>query len=193
VTRDPGRFAGPDPAPPAAGAGAGARPDPTDDLTDDELLEAAAGAEEGFSPEASSAVDVAVLVAERDEYRDTLLRVKAEFDNHRKRSAREQGEVRERAAEGLVDKLLVVLDACDAAVGHGAADVEPIAKMLVDVLEREGLERMAAAGAAFDPNLHDAVLHEPGDGGEPVVAEVLRAGYAWKGRVLRPAMVKVRD
>jgi molecular chaperone GrpE len=188
VTRDPGRFAGPDPAPPAPDGAAG----PGADLTDDEILEAAAGGEEGFGDEVP-ALDVEALVAERDEYRDTLLRVKAEFDNHRKRSAREQGEVRERAAEGLADKLLVVLDACDAAVGHGATDVEPIAKMLVDVLEREGLERMAAAGAPFDPNLHDAVLHEPGDGGEPVVAEVLRTGYAWKGRVLRPAMVKVKD
>jgi molecular chaperone GrpE len=188
VTRDPGRFAGPDPAAPTPEP----TPGPGADLTDDEVLEAAAGAEEGFVEEVLGP-DPAVLAAERDEYRDTLLRLKAEFDNYRKRSAREQGEVRERAAEALVDKLLVVLDACDAAMGHGADDVEPIAKMLVDVLEREGLERMAAAGAAFDPTLHDAVLHEPGDGGEAVVAEVLRTGYAWKGRVLRPAMVKVKD
>jgi len=187
VTSGEGRFAGPDPSAGAPGPAAGPA-----ELTDDELLEAVAGAEEGFVTD-DVAPDPAVLAAERDEYRDTLLRVKAEFDNYKKRAAREQGEVRERAAEGLVDKLLVVLDACDAAIGHGAGDVEPIAKMLVDVLEREGLERMAASGASFDPNLHDAVLHEPGDGGEPVVAEVLRTGYAWKGRVLRPAMVKVKD
>jgi molecular chaperone GrpE len=51
---------------------------------------------------------------------------------------------------------------------------------------------MAPEGTPFDPNQHDAVLHEAGDGGESVVVEVLRTGYAWKGRVLRPAMVKVR-
>ena len=133
-----------------------------------------------------------MLVAERDEYRDTLLRVKAEFDNYKKRVAREELEQRERAAAALAEKLLPVLDACDAAIGHGASDVEPIAKMLGELLGREGLNRLAPAGDPFDPNLHDAVMHEPGDGGEAVVVETLRTGYEWKGRVLRPAMVKVR-
>ncbi len=63
--------------------------------------------------------------------------------------------------------------------------------MLVKTLGKEGLERIDPAGAAFDPNEADAVAHEDGDGG-PVVAEVLRPGYRWKGRVLRPAMVKVK-
>lgn len=183
------------------GEAAGAEPAAVggaDDGLTDELLEAAAGAEGGFDdPESGNGdvVDVASLVAERDEYRDTLLRLKAEFDNFKKRSAREAGEVRERAAEALVEKLLVVLDACDAAIGHGAPDVEPIAKMLLEVLGRDGLDRLDPVGEAFDPNQHDAVLHEPGDGtdeGESVVVEVLRTGYALKGRVLRPAMVKVR-
>ncbi len=169
--------------------------DPT--ATDDELLEAAAVAEGGFAdeiaPEAEDDVeDPLAVAAERDEYRDALLRLKAEFDNYRKRAAREDVEIRERAATALVDKLLVVLDACDAAIGHGAADVEPIAKMLVELLERDGLERMAPEGSPFDPTHHEAVLHEAGDGGESVVVEVLRTGYVWKGRVLRPAMVKVR-
>lgn len=182
---------------PAEGHAAGADPAaaPTDDVLDDELLEAAAVAEGGFDPAATGdgdVVDLAALAAERDEYRDTLLRLKAEFDNYRKRAAREAADMRERAAESLVEKLLVVLDACDAAIGHGAADVEPIGKMLLETLERDGLERMAPDGQAFDPNHHEAVLHEPGDGGESVVTEVLRTGYAWKGRVLRPAMVKVR-
>lgn len=180
----------------AEGAAAGDDPAaaPTDPVLDDELLEAAATAEGGFDEAEAEALlgDPVALAAERDDYRDTLLRLKAEFDNYRKRAAREEAEVRERAASGLVEKLLVVLDACDAAIGHGAADVEPIAKMLLDVLERDGLERLAPEGLAFDPTQHDAVLHEPGDGGDPVVSDVLRTGYAWKGRVLRPAMVKVR-
>ena len=176
--------------------GAAAGETPAAEPTEEELLEAAAGAEGGFDADAAGAeagdVDVAALLAERDEFREALLRVKAEFDNHRKRVARDEADQRERAAASLAEKLLVVLDACDAAISHGADDVEPIAKMLGELLEREGLVRLAPAGDPFDPNHHDAVMHEPGDGGEPVVVETLRTGYEWKGRVLRPAMVKVR-
>ena len=63
---------------------------------------------------------------------------------------------------------------------------------LLDALEKGGLVRMSPEGQPFDPNLHEAVLHEEGDGGEIVVLESLRTGYSWGGRVLRPAMVKVR-
>ncbi len=161
--------------------------------TDDELLEAAAGGEQGFEEtDAAGEIDVAAVVAERDDFRDTMLRVKAEFDNYRKRVTREQLELRERANENLAEKLLVVLDACEAAIGHGSTDVEPIAKMLSDLLESEGLVRLTPVDEPFDPNQHDAVLHEEGDGGEPTVIETLRTGYQWKTRVLRPAMVKVK-
>jgi len=129
---------------------------------------------------------------ERDEYRDALQRVKAEFDNYRKRTAKEAGETRDRAAESLVRQLLPVLDACDAALLHDATDVGPISKMLLENLAKEGLEPMVADGQVFDPEFHEAVMHEPGDGGDAVVSESLRTGYLWKGRVLRPAMVKVR-
>lgn len=159
--------------------------EPVVEPTDEEVLEALADQIDGE-------LDLATVVAERDDYRETLLRVKAEFDNYRKRVARDEAELRERASEGLVEKLLVVLDACDAAVGHGATDVEPIAKMLLETLEREGLTRLAPEGDAFDPNQHEAVMHEEGDGGDAVVVETLRIGYQWKSRVLRPAMVKVR-
>lgn len=165
------------------------------DTLDDELLEAAAGGEQVFDPEVAGGgevVDLAAVVAERDDYRDTMLRLKAEFDNHRKRVAREADELRARANENLAEKLILVLDACDAAIGHGATDVEPIAKMLVDLLEADGLVRLAPLNEPFDPNLHEAVLHEEGDGGESIVIETLRTGYQWKSRVLRPAMVKVR-
>jgi molecular chaperone GrpE len=182
VAHDEGQAAGDEPA--AA---------PTDDdlvagFDDQELSEA----EAAVAAEIDSDLDAAVLLAERDDFRDTLLRVKAEFDNYKKRVARDEVELRERAAAALAEKLLVVLDACDAAVAHGAADVEPIAKMLGELLEREGLVRLAPTEEPFDPNLHDAVMHEPGDGEEALVVETLRTGYEWKGRVLRPAMVKVR-
>ena len=144
---------------------------------------------DGDDVEPTSATSAEV---ERDEYRDALQRVKAEFDNFRKRTAKEAGETRDRAAENLVRQLLPVLDACDAAVLHDATDVGPISKMLLETLAKEGLEPMIPEGQPFDPELHEAVMHEPGDGGESVVTESLRTGYLWKGRVLRPAMVKVR-
>jgi molecular chaperone GrpE len=86
-----------------------------------------------------------------------------------------------------------VLDSCDAALAHGAAEVEPVLAALYGALEKEGLERIDPKGSAFDPAEAEAVMHEPGQGGEQVVAEVLRPGYRWRGQVLRPAMVKVTD
>ena len=137
--------------------------------------------------------DLAALEAERDDYLDQLRRVQAEFENYRKRVMKQQAELTDRAAEGLVADLLPVLDACDAAAQHGDEAAAPIAKALVDVLGKQGLEKVAPEGEAFDPNQHDAVAHEEGEGdGGPTVAEVLRPGYVWKGRVLRPAMVRVR-
>ncbi len=138
--------------------------------------------------------DFVALERERDDYLDQLRRVQADFENYRKRVIGQQADVVERAAESLVQQLLPVLDACDAAVQHGAEDVAPVQNQLVDTLTKLGLERLDPDGDAFDPNFHGAVMHEPGDGDEdgPVVADVLRTGYTWKGRVLRPAMVKVK-
>jgi molecular chaperone GrpE len=136
------------------------------------------------------------IVAERDDYLDALLRVKAEFENHRKRTARERETLGSQATAQLAGELLVVLDACEAAIAQGAADVEPVAKSLAEVLMRGGLEVMPPDGVAFDPHQHEAVLHEPaepdGDDGGPTVVETLRTGYLWQGQVLRPAMVRVR-
>jgi molecular chaperone GrpE len=168
--------------------------------TDASVADAFAAVEEAFLIDPDIDLDdgapggaaVSSLEQERDEYRDALQRVKAEFDNYRKRTAKEAGETRERAAAALVVQLLPVLDACDAAVLHDATDVGPISKMLLETLAKEGLEPMIPEGQPFDPELHEAVLHEEGDGGESVVTESLRTGYLWKGRVLRPAMVKVR-
>lgn len=133
------------------------------------------------------------LAAERDEFREAFMRVKADFENYRKRSDKNLAERVERATGQLVTQLLPVLDACDAAVGHGVAEIEPIQKSFLDLLEREGLERLDPVGEVFDPNLHEAVMHEEGEAGEePTVMASLRTGYAWKGKVIRPAMVKVK-
>lgn len=151
----------------------------------------ATGAPAPASPPTVDDVDVPRLLEERAEYLDAYQRTRAEFENYKKRMMARQADEVARAAEVLVDKLLPVLDACESAIGHGHADVEPIFAALLGTLEKEGLTRIHPGAEAFDPTVHEAVIHEPGDGGETVVAEVLRTGYAWKGRLLRPAMVKV--
>jgi molecular chaperone GrpE len=140
----------------------------------------------------ASIVDVELLLQEREEYLTSLQRVQAEFENYKKRMVRQQTELVERAAGVLVEKLLPVLDTFDLAMAHGEDALEPIYRSLLGVLETEGLARIDPVGVAFDPNEHDAVAHEPGDTEHPEVIEVLRAGYRWKGRVVRPAMVKVK-
>jgi molecular chaperone GrpE len=134
------------------------------------------------------------VTAERDDYLDRLRRLQADFENYKKRSAKEHREAGERAMSRLADQLLPVLDSCDAAMMHGASGVEPVFAALLGVLEKEGLERIDPLDATFDPSLHEAVLHEhaeePHD--QPRVVEVLRPGYSWKGQVIRAAMVKVR-
>ncbi|MFN2506436.1 MAG: nucleotide exchange factor GrpE [Acidimicrobiales bacterium] len=142
--------------------------------------------------EAEQAVleDLSKLAAERDDYLDQLRRTKADFENYRKRIQRQQTEHVERAAEGLAEKLLPVLDTFDAALAHGQG-FDQVHASFMSTLEKEGLERIHPEGQTFDPAESDAVAHEEGDDG-PIVAEVLRPGYRWKGRVLRPAMVRVR-
>jgi molecular chaperone GrpE len=139
--------------------------------------------------------DLERTIGERDEVQDRLARNQADFENAKRRLGKEAADAAERALAGLAEKLLPVLDACDAAIAHDASEVEPVFAALLGTLEKEGLERIAPAGETFDPNLHEAVLHEPADDDADdgtVVSEVLRTGYAWKGRVLRPAMVKVK-
>ena len=131
------------------------------------------------------------VAAERDDYLLRLQQLQADFENYKKRVLKQQSEHQERAAQDLVSKLLAVLDNFDLALAHGSEDVQPVYRSLLDVLESTGLERLDPAGQPFDPTEHDAVMHEPGDG-DPEVIDVLRAGYRWKGRVLRPAMVKVK-
>ena len=132
---------------------------------------------------------------ERDEYLDALRRLQADFENYKKRMQRQQAETVERAGEDLAGKLLPVLDTLDLARQHGAGEgVEQIATALTDVLTKEGLERIDPVGQPFDPNEHEAVSHEAGEGDSdgPVVSGLMRAGYRWKGRLVRAAMVTVK-
>lgn len=143
---------------------------------------------------------------QRDEYLDDLRRLQAEFENYRKRVVRQSEEVADRATTAVLERLLPALDALDLARAHGEDATDEVARVLLaalgqissllrDALAKDGLDRIDETGVRFDPMVHDAVAHEPADDSdEPgvIVAEVLRPGYRLKGRVVRPAMVKVR-
>jgi molecular chaperone GrpE len=165
-------------------ADADAGDDTADDVEVDADLQAAADAVE---------VDLELLLSERAQYLDAYRRAQADFENYRKQAQKRQDEAVVRSLGRFVDGLLPVLDSCDAALAHGASEVEPVLAALYGALSKEGLERIDPKGAAFDPTEAEAVMHEPGEGGEQVVAEVMRPGYRWRGQVLRPAMVKVTD
>ena len=144
--------------------------------------------------------DLASAQAEAGQYLDHLRRLQAEFDNYRKRVVKEQTELSELGAMPVARRLLEVLDDFELALMHAGEDVdsdrllkgvELVYAKLLDVLGAEGLERIQAEGAPFDPELHEALM-QTGEGvGEPHVAEVFRPGYALRGRVIRPAGVRV--
>jgi molecular chaperone GrpE len=133
-------------------------------------------------------------------YREHLQRLQAEFENYRKRVLKEQTQAVELAAKPVFLRLLEVLDDFDLALMH-AQDrpdfdrflhgVELVYAKLVDTLRAEGLERIEAQGKPFDPEQHEALMQTGGGDGDPIVADVLRPGYTVKGRVLRPAGVRV--
>jgi molecular chaperone GrpE len=140
-----------------------------------------------------SDVDVAAVLAERDEYRAMAQRVQADFDNFRRRSQAQALADSDRATGRLAEALLPVLDAAEAAYLNHPDEIGPLLSQMLTELKRHGLEALDLDGQPFDPEVAEAVAHEPGEGGSPVVAEVLRSGYSWKGRTLRPAMVRTRD
>lgn len=172
---------------------------------------AAETAEQGASQEQDPRSREELLAAlaqaerERDEYLDHLQRSRAEFENYRKRTTRELMEALDRGAEALCADLLGVLDsfgfaleAADRSEDDGLAKgVRLLHEQLVDVLVRAGLEEIPGEGRPFDPTVHEAMLQVDAEEAlgeavdDPVVVEVLRPGYRFKSRVLRPAQVKV--
>ena len=140
-------------------------------------------------------LDVEALLIERDSFREMAQRLQAEFENYRKRVASQTADDINRATGRIAESLLPVLDACEAAFVAHPAEVEPLFNLLLTELKKQGLEALDLNGQTFNPAQADAVIHEEGEGdgnGNTVVTDVLRTGYTWKGRVLRPAMVKVR-
>lgn len=143
---------------------------------------------------------VEVLRREKDALYDRLLRTTAEFDNYRKRVDRDRRELAESAGADILSDLLPILDNFERALqAPDTGEIEPFRKglelihrQMLDFLRRRGAKPIEALGADFDPNLHQAVVHEASDEHrEGQVMEQLQRGYMLGDRLLRPAMVKV--
>jgi molecular chaperone GrpE len=141
---------------------------------------------------------LAAAEAKAQEHLDDLQRLAADFENYKKRTAREQASLSARAAERLVKELLPIVDdlerALEAAEEHEEAKLEDgvrlVHRQLASVLEREGLAEIETNGK-FDPHVHEALLSQPSDEQEGSVLEVLQKGYTLGDRVLRPARVVI--
>lgn len=158
-----------------------------------EVRDASGPAPSGSEPEAPPAP--ATESDEAVELKATLQRVKAEYDNYRKRSVRQEQAAAERAKAGVAAQLLPVLDDLDRARRHGDLESGPlksVADKLAAAFEGIGLVAFGAEGDDFDPSLHEAVQHE-GEGSHPVIGTVMRQGYKLGDHILRHALVGVVD
>jgi molecular chaperone GrpE len=148
--------------------------------------------------EAGGTSETEKLKAERDALLDRLARLQAEFDNARKRAAREQQEFREYAAADVIKSFLPILDSFERALkaGGNAGDfrsgVELIYRQFQDALQKIGVQPITAVGQAFDPRMHEAVeMVDTTEVPDHHVVDELQRGYKYKDRLLRPAMVRV--
>lgn len=150
---------------------------------------------------AGAEVDIAALIAERDQYLDQFQRARADYANFKRRVEQEQASARQQAARDILLQLLPVVDDFERALANAPEDSEQqswvsgtrmILKKLQSLLERYGVRRLESLGQPFDPRHHEAVATEPGTTGSQVV-EVYQEGYYLGDSVLRPAMVKTGD
>ena len=152
-------------------------------------------------PAAAEAEPAADPAAERDEFRDLLLRKQAEFDNYKKRVERDRARANRQAERTLIVALLPLLDDFERALGAAAegsggdawrAGMELIHRELLEILRKRGVTRIDTAGARFDPNLHEAVAYQAAEGrGDGEVIDEVRGGYRFGEELLRAAMVRV--
>ena len=150
--------------------------------------------------DADSEDAMAGLQADLDRFRDLALRSQADFENYKKRAAREKEDAVKYANSSLLQRLVSILDNFE--LGLAAAKTESehspiysgmvlVQKQLNDLLEENGLQAIEAEGKKFDPNLHEAIAHEPSESAEETVISQARRGYRFKDRLLRPARVVV--
>ena len=167
-------------------------------LDDEQPTNGAMGADEAFDK----------LRAERDEFKDLLLRKSAEFENYRRRNEKERRELAEFANADLLRDILPLLDNLERAMGAASdaqsasdpaaalagyrAGIDLIRRQFAELLRKKGVTPIEALGADFDPHFHQAVTRETSDAHrEGEVMEELQRGYKLGDRLLRPAMVKV--
>ena len=141
------------------------------------------------------------LQADLDRFRDLALRSQADFENYKKRAAREKEEAIKYANSSLLERLIAIVDnfelGLEAARGEGEkspifSGMSMVFKQLSDFLTENGLQPIDATGTKFDPNLHEAIAHEPSDDvPEGTVIRQMRRGYKMKDRLLRPSSVVV--
>jgi molecular chaperone GrpE len=185
---------------PAAGQGEAAAPGEAAEAAEQAEAQAADAQAADAAP-AAIAADLDAAKAQAESYLDDLRRLQADFDNYRKRTLREQTARAASASQALVARLLPVLDNFELAVSHAEQSrdfdgmlkgVEMVFGELREVLQGEGLVKIEAEGKPFDPERHEAVVAVEQEDAEPgTVVDVVRTGYELRGRVLRPAMVKV--
>ena len=153
----------------------------------------------GKAADDSAASETEKLRAERDALLDRLARLQAEFDNARKRAAREQQEFREFAAADVIKNILPVLDSFERALKAPASDsddlrsgLELIYRQFQDALQKMGVRPIESVGKPFDPRVHEAIeMVDTNEAEDHHVLDELQRGYNYKGRLLRPAMVRV--
>lgn len=168
---------------------------PVEDVTETEAVPETDAAEEALAEEDP----VAALEAQLKEKSDRILRLQADFENFRRRTAKEREELAAVITQNMIGDLLPLLDNFERAMAVEQSDgaafqkgVEMIYTQLREVLEKNGLEPIEAEGQPFDPNVHQAVMRvENPDVEDGTVTQVLQKGYRAKGRVIRPAMVQV--
>jgi len=172
--------------------------DPANEADGTAAAEVAAGSPSGEENGHADEDPLAGVRRERDEYLDLARRAQADFENYRKRAAREAAAAGERAKGGLVRELLPVVDNLERALGsageseHLAEGVRLVHADLIAVLERNGIEQFDPSGEPFDPSVHEALSTRPAEGARPgVVLDVVEKGYRSGDAVLRPARVVV--
>jgi molecular chaperone GrpE len=177
---------------------------PVTDPDADEKDPAAMAKNEAPSPSVAAAPpedDCEGLQADLDRFRDLALRSQADFENYKKRSAREKEEAIKYANSSLLEKLIAIVDNFELGLEAARAEGEKspvfsgmsmVLKQLMDFLADSGLQPIDATGQKFDPNLHEAIAHEPSDEfPEGIVIRQTRRGYKMKDRLLRPSSVVV--
>ena len=187
------------------------RPTPNEDAVRDALKDTNGAEAAGEEPAAESPAiaeveeetqedELTVATRERDEYLDLAKRTQADFENYRKRAAKDNAAAGSRARIGVIREILPVVDNLERALSvapeaDGDAFAEGVRLVYVDlqgVLQRAGVETIEPAGAAFDPNVHEALSTRPQEGAEPgTVLDVIEKGYRMADTVVRPARVVV--